>query len=91
MPIGKSIFVVNFPLNLSRATVANADTESRKSLHTLIDMYLDHMLGKIEANRMVQNVQKFELFDEKKTSYNCHVVDAILQEPLSLKQFFNRI
>ena len=35
-PIGKSIFAVNFPLKPFLATVANADIESLKSLHTFI-------------------------------------------------------
>ena len=64
-PIGKSFFAVNLPLKLFRATVANADTKSLKSLHTLFDMYLDHMLVKFEQNRMVQNIQKCELYDKK--------------------------
>ena len=35
-PIGKSIFAVNLPLKLFRATVANADIESLKSLHAFL-------------------------------------------------------
>ena len=35
-PIGKSIFAVNFPSNLFRFIVANADIESLKSLHTFL-------------------------------------------------------
>ena len=68
-PIGKSIFAVNLPLKLFRATVANADTGSLKSLHTLFYMYLDYMLTKFDLNRMGQNVHKFELlkFDQKKS------------------------
>ena len=42
--IGKSIFAVNLPLKLFRATVVNTDTGSLKSLHTLFDT-------KCEANR----------------------------------------
>ena len=60
-PIGKSIFTVNLPLNLFRATVANAETRSLKSLHTLFDTYLGHMLAKLELNRMVQKLQNCEL------------------------------
>ena len=52
-PIGKSIFAVNLPFNLCRDTIANADTGSLKSLHTLFDTYLNHMLVKFEPNRMV--------------------------------------
>ena len=46
-------------------TIADADIESLKSLHTLSDMYLDHMLVKFEPNRMVRTIQNFELFDQK--------------------------
>ena len=73
----------NLPLELFRATVANADIESLKSLHTLFDSYLDHMLAKFEPNCIVQNVQKFELFDKKieflKTIFD-KSVDAILKD-----------
>ena len=62
--IGKSIFAVNLPLKLFHATVANTDTRSLKSLHTLFYTYLDHMLVKFKPNRIVQNVEKFELFDK---------------------------
>ena len=34
------------PRKLFNATVANADIKSLKSLHTLFDKYLDHMLVK---------------------------------------------
>ena len=36
-----------------------------KSLHTLFDKYLDHMLMKFEQNRMVRNIQIFQLFGKK--------------------------
>ena len=35
-PIRKSIFVVNLPLKLFPATIANADIGSLKSLHTFL-------------------------------------------------------
>ena len=63
--IGKSIFAVNLSLKLFPATVANADIGSLKSLHTLFDKYLDHMLVKFEQNRMVQTTRNFELFGKK--------------------------
>ena len=63
--VGKAIFAENLPLQLFRATVANADPKSLKSRHTLFDTYLDHMLAKFEPSRIVQNVQNFELFDKK--------------------------
>ena len=64
-PIGKLIFAVNLLLKLSPATVANADIGSLKSLHTLFDTYLDHMMVKFEQNCMVQTTRHFELFDKK--------------------------
>ena len=78
---GKSIFAVNLPLKLYRATVVNTDTGCLKSLHTLFDTYLDHMLTKFEPNRMVRDVQKFELFEKKKRVQRPfrQSVDAILQ------------
>ena len=66
MSNGKINFAVNLPLKLLRATVTNTDTGSRRSPHTLFDMYLDHMLTKFEANRKIQNV---ELFDKKQKSF----------------------
>ena len=63
--IGKSIFVVNLPLKLSDAIVDNADIRSLKSLHTLFDKYLNHILVKFEQNRIVQTTRNFELFDKK--------------------------
>ena len=63
-PVGKSVFAENLPLQLFHATVANAETERLKSLNTLFDTYLGHMLAKFEPNRNVRNVPNFELFDE---------------------------
>ena len=54
-----------FAIKIFRTTVANADTESFKSLRTLFDTYLDHMLANFEPNGIVRNVQNFELFDKK--------------------------
>ena len=62
-PIGKSIFVVNLPLKLFCATVANTDIGSLKSLHTFLKICLYHMAVKFQQNRMVQTTQNFELFD----------------------------
>ena len=61
-PVGKSIFAENLPLHFFHAAIANADTESLKSLHTLFDTYLDHMLAKFEPNYIIRNVQNFKLF-----------------------------
>ena len=44
-PVENSIFQSeNLPLKPFRPIVANADTESLKSLHTLFDTYFDHMI-----------------------------------------------
>ena len=56
-----------FPLKLFLATVANANTECLKSLHTLFDMYLEYLLAKFEPNRIVQNVQEINFWTKKKT------------------------
>ena len=53
---------VNLPLKHLRTTAANANTGSLKSLHTLLDMHLGHI---IEPNCMFQKVQNLELFDKK--------------------------
>ena len=45
--------------------ISNGDIASLKSLHTLFDKYLNHMLVKFEQNRRVQTLQNFELFDKK--------------------------
>ena len=50
MLIGNSMFAVNLPLKCLRATIANADTVSLKSIYKLFDPYLDHMLAKFEPN-----------------------------------------
>ena len=62
---GKSIFAVNLPLKLFRATVANADIGIVKSLRTFLETCLYHMLVKFEQNHIVQTTQNFELFDKK--------------------------
>ena len=59
------MFAVNLPLKLSPATVADADIVSLKSLHTLFDKYLDHMLVEFEQDCIVQTTRNFELFDKK--------------------------
>ena len=47
-------------------TITDVDIGSPKSLHTLFDKYLDHMLVKFEQNRMIRNVQNFKLFGKKR-------------------------
>ena len=46
-------------------THSDADISILKSLLTLFDKFLDHMLGKFEQNRMIQIMQNFVLFDKK--------------------------
>ena len=58
-PIGRSIFGINLPLKLFRATVGHADTKTLKFFQTLIT-YMDLMLAKFEPSRVVQKVQNFE-------------------------------
>ena len=69
-PIGKSIFAVNLPLKLFPATVANADIGSLKSLHTLFDKYLDHILVKFEQNCIVQTTRNLSSLTRKRVSRN---------------------
>ena len=68
-PSGKLIFAVNLPLKLFPITIANANIKRLKSLHTLFDKCLDHMLVKFERHFMVQTTRNFELFDKKKTGF----------------------
>ena len=37
-----------------------------KSLHTLFNKYLNHMLVQFEQNRKIQTIQNFELLTKKK-------------------------
>ena len=43
-----SLQKLNFRSNILYVTIADADIGSLKSLHTLFDKYLDHMLIKFE-------------------------------------------
>ena len=65
-------------------TITDADIGSLKSLNTLFDKYLDYMLVQFEQNRMVQNIQNFELF-RKKWLTILERVDAILKDVKNLK------
>ena len=60
--------------------MADADIGSLKSLDTLLDKYLDHMLVKFEQNRMVRTIQNFVLFDKKLVNDFWQSVDAILED-----------
>ena len=70
-------------------TIADADIGSLKSLHTLFDKYLDHMLVKFEQNRMVRTMQNFELFDEKWLTIFDKVLTPFWKTVLWLKQLFD--
>ena len=56
-----NVLMANLPLKLFSdrgfyVTIADADIESLKSLYTLFDKYLDHVLLKFEQNRMARIV-----------------------------------
>ena len=61
---GKFTAKIDFSIGLN-VTIADADIGSLKSLHTLFDKYLNHMLVKCGQNRMVRTMQNFVLFDKK--------------------------
>ena len=62
---GKLTAKIGFLDQAFYVTLTSADIGSLKSVHTLIYKYLDHMLVKFEQNRMVRNIQNFELFGKK--------------------------
>ena len=68
--------------------IIDADSGSLKSLHTLFDKYLDHMLVKFEQNRMVWTVQNFELFDKNGQPFD-KVLTPFWKMFLWLKQMFD--
>ena len=61
-------------------TIADADIESLKSVRTLFDKYLDHMLLKFEQNGKVRNIQNFELFGKKIVNYFEERVYTVLED-----------
>ena len=46
--------ILNLPLILFHAAVANSNTGSRNYLHTLFDTYLDHVIAKFKPNRLIR-------------------------------------
>ena len=57
--IAKTVFPIEFFIYV---TIADADTGNQKSLHTLLDKYLDHyMLVIFEENRVVRTKQILNL------------------------------
>ena len=62
---------------------------SLKSLHTLFDKYLDHMLVKFEQNRMVRTIQNVVLLDKKWLTIFDKVLTPFWKTFLCLKQLFD--
>ena len=61
----------DFPIRAFYVSIADADIGSLKSVHTLFDEYLDHMLVKFE---------NLVLFDKKWFNNFWQSVDAILED-----------
>ena len=81
-PDRKIDFWNNLALKLFRATIANVDIESQKSLPTFLTKCLYHMLVKFEQICIVPTTQNFELFDKNQAFKNhfWQSVDAILED-----------
>ena len=60
--------------------IADADIGSLKSLHTLFDKYLDHLLVKFEQKSYGPNHTKFYAFWQKMVNNFWQSVDAILKD-----------
>ena len=56
---GKFSAKIDFPIRAFYVAITDSDVGSLKSLRTLFDKYLDHILVKFEHNRMVGNVQNW--------------------------------
>ena len=65
---GKFTAKIDFPIEHFMLPF-DADIGSLKSLHTLLDKYLDDMLVEFEQNRMVRTIQNFVLFDKVLTPF----------------------
>ena len=61
-------------------TIADDDIESPKSIHTLLDKYLDHLLVKFEQHRMVQTIYKILSFFDKTRQPFLTEINAILED-----------
>ena len=61
-------------------TIADADIESLKPLHTSFDKYLDHMLVKFEQKRLVRTIQIFWTLWQKMVNHFWQSVDAISED-----------
>ena len=68
MPDLKTIFLQDdLPWKLFRASVGNADTGILKSLCSLFDMYLDHIVAKLNQivwSKFLKDVQNFDVLDK---------------------------
>ena len=78
-----------FSNRLFYVTIADADIVSLKSLHTIFDKYLDHMLVKFEQNRMVWTIQNFELFEKMVKHLTNKVLMPFWKTFVWLKQLFD--
>ena len=71
---------IDFSDRAFHLTVTDPDIGSLKSLKTLFDNYLDHILLQFEQNRMVWNIQTFGLFvQEIVINHFWESVDAIFK------------
>ena len=60
-------------------TIADADIESLKSLHTSFDEYLYHILVKFEQNHIVRTSQSFD-FWQQMVNHFWQSLDAISED-----------
>ena len=61
---GKNYPQIDFPHRAFYITFTDPDIRSPKSLRTLFDKFLDHMLVKCEQNRIVRNIQMVKNFNK---------------------------
>ena len=83
---GKSTAKNDFLIGYFMLPLLMLTLEGQKSLHTLFEKYLDHMLVKFEQNHMVRtnsydpNFTKFWAFWQKVVNHFWQSVDAILED-----------
>ena len=81
---------IDFPIgHFMLPLIADTNIESLKSLHTLFDKYLDHMLVKFEQNLMIRTIQNCVLFDKKWFTIFEQVLTPFWKTFLWLKQLFD--
>ena len=71
-------FKNSFSDRIFYVTIFDIDNERQKSLHTLFDKYLDHMLVNFEQNRTIWTAHFF--FFGKKVHLFSQSIDAILED-----------